>query len=274
MVCRRRSDGSAGPVVVAPATGRRTRTSAEVEAVVAARQDQRRGPDLAGPELGARADGVRPDLCRHGVPPRNPTDCDPLTGAADPAPRTDRLPSPENNLPGSGPHGRQEDRQDPCCALEAHGSALMETATARPRSGCTTTSTAVDHDSLAAYSEQPADEKGRPAQRSCSAENCSTPPATASPGSSGPTSLKTTVLPTSHASSAPPSLALNARQLGFLSSPTAPATASRKRYRTCSLNGPHPQVFSTSNHRRQRLLPLARLLTAWNADTALGGSSP
>lgn len=56
-----------------------TRTPVEVEdEVLAARREQRRGPDWLGPELGVPARTVGRILARHGVP--RLCDCDPLTG--------------------------------------------------------------------------------------------------------------------------------------------------------------------------------------------------
>ena len=56
-----------------------TRTPVEVEdRVLAARREQRRGPDRLGPELGVPARTVSRILARHGVP--RLCECDPLTG--------------------------------------------------------------------------------------------------------------------------------------------------------------------------------------------------
>ena len=138
-----------------------TRTPAEVEArVLAVREQQRRGQDWIGPELGIPARTVSRILRRHHVPYLR--ELDPLTGAVIRASKTTAV-RYERDRPGGLVHmdvkkiGRIPDGG----GWRAHGRHAGSTARDRARRiGFDYVHSLVDDHSRLAYSEVLADEKG------------------------------------------------------------------------------------------------------------------
>jgi transposase-like protein len=131
-----------------------TRTPAEVEdRVVAARQEQRRGPDWLGPELGVAPRTVGRILARHEMP--RLCDCDPLTGEVIRASKTTAV-RYERSQPGELVHmdvkkiGRIPDGG----GWRAHGRAMGSTsAKKKAKIGFDYIHSMIDDHSRYAYSE-------------------------------------------------------------------------------------------------------------------------
>ena len=89
-----------------------TQTPVEVEQRSSQlRRERAPWPGLVGPELGVPARTVSRVLRRHGVPYLR--ECDPLTGEVIRSSKTTAVPLRARPPRRAGPHGRQEDRQDP-----------------------------------------------------------------------------------------------------------------------------------------------------------------
>ena len=137
------------------------RTSVDVEdAIVAMRQDERRGQDWIGPELGVPARTVSRVLRRHGVPYLR--ECDPLTGEVIKASKTTAL-RYERERPGELVHvdvkkvGKIPDGG----GWKAHGRQMGSTAAKKKaKIGYDFVHSMVDDHSRLAYSEILADEQG------------------------------------------------------------------------------------------------------------------
>jgi transposase InsO family protein len=138
-----------------------TRTAPEIEAVVlAARREQRRGPDWLGPELGVAPRTVSRILRRHHVP--RLAVCDPMTGEVIRASKTTAV-RYERNRPGELVHmdvkkiGRIPDGG----GWRAHGRKMGSTwERKKARIGFDYVHSVVDDHSRFAYSEILSDERG------------------------------------------------------------------------------------------------------------------
>jgi transposase InsO family protein len=138
-----------------------TRTAPEVEALVlAARREQRRGPDWLGPELGVAPRTVSRILRRHQIP--RLAVCDPMTGDVIRASKTTAV-RYERERPGELVHmdvkkiGRIPDGG----GWRAHGRAMGRTwAQKKARIGFDYVHSVVDDHSRFAYSEILPDERG------------------------------------------------------------------------------------------------------------------
>jgi transposase InsO family protein len=138
-----------------------TKTSPQIEALVlAARREQRRGPDWLGPELGVAPRTVSRILRRHQVP--RLAVCDPMTGEVIRASKTTAV-RYERGTPGELVHmdvkkiGRIPDGG----GWRAHGRAMGKTsAQKKARIGFDYVHSVVDDHSRFAYSEILPDERG------------------------------------------------------------------------------------------------------------------